>query len=217
MQEFFESTTGQIAVILVIVLIMALIMLSGKSEAEKKGKTDIKALTLSAVLIAIAMVLAQIRLFTMPQGGSVTLLSMLPIALCAYLLGPRRGIMAGIALGLVNLIFGPYVIHPVQLLLDYPLAFGAMGIGGLFRNGKNGLTKTYLVGILGRYICAFISGVVFFGAYAPEGFNAVTWSLWYNLTYIVAEGAITVVLINIPALKKAFASMKRQLEGGSAQ
>ena len=69
----------------------------------------------------------------MPQGGSVTLLSLLPIAVITYLYGTKRGVTAGVALGLVNLIFGPYVIHPVQLLLDYPIAFGALGLGGALR------------------------------------------------------------------------------------
>ena len=206
MQAFFESTTGKIAVIAVIIILLIFIAMGGKAK-----KTDVRALTVSALMIALATVLGQIKVFSMPQGGSVTLFSLLPIIACGYLLGTRRGVMAGFCVGLINLIFGPYVIHPVQLLLDYPIAFGAMGLSGLAANMKNGLTKGYIIGIISRYICAVLSGVIFFGEYAPEGFNAWTWSLWYNLTYLAAEGAITLIVINIPAVKNMFNNFKVQL------
>ena len=207
MQEFFESTGGKIAVIAVIVILLFLIMRGGKNEK----KMDTRALTVSALMIALATVLGMIKIFEMPQGGSVTLFSILPIAVCGYLLGTRRGVMAGFCVGLINLIFGPYVIHPVQLLIDYPLAFGAVGLAGITRNSSNGLTKGYLIGLVGRYICAVLSGVIFFGSYAPEGFNAWTWSLWYNLTYLAAEGIITVIVINITAVKNMFIRFKAQM------
>ncbi len=207
MQAFFESTTGKIAVVVAILLLLMLISMGGKGEK----KTDVRALTVSALMIALATVLGMIKLFSMPQGGSVTLLSILPIAACGYLLGTRRGVMAGFCVGLINLIFGPYVIHPVQLLMDYPLAFGAVGLAGITRNRKNGLTTGYIIGIVARYICAVLSGVIFFGEYAPEGFNAWTWSLWYNLTYLAVEGVITIVVINIPPVKSMFQRFKAQL------
>lgn len=113
MQAFFESTTGKIAVIVVIAILLLFIAMGGREK-----KTDVRALTISALMIALATVLGQIKIFSMPQGGSVTLFSILPIVVCGYLLGTRRGVMAGFCVGLINLIFGPYVIHPVQLLLD---------------------------------------------------------------------------------------------------
>lgn len=207
MQEFFESSTGKIAVIIAIAILLLLTALGGKSEK----KTDVRALTISALLIALSTVLGQIRIFEMPQGGSVTLFSILPLAVCGYLLGTRRGVIAGFCVGLINLIFGPYVIHPIQLLMDYPLAFGAVGLAGLTRNRNNGLTKGYIIGVIARYICAVMSGVIFFGEYAPEGFNAWTWSLWYNLTYLAAEGILTIIIINIPAVKNMFVRMRAQL------
>ena len=208
MQAFFESTAGKVAVMAVIVVLLILIMMGGKNSEKK---TDIKALTVSALLIALATVLGQIKVFEMPQGGAVTLFSILPIAVCAYLLGTRRGVMAGFCVGLINLIFGPYVIHPVQLLMDYPIAFGAVGLAGITRNYRNGLTTGYIIGLIGRYICAVLSGVIFFGAYAPEGFNAWTWSLWYNLTYLAAEGLLTVLIINIPPVKNMFLNLRSQM------
>ncbi|MBQ1395750.1 MAG: energy-coupled thiamine transporter ThiT [Eubacterium sp.] len=204
LQGFFESTTGQITTVVVIAIMFFLILILG----GKDNKYNVKGLTISAVLVAMAMILSNIKLFEMPQGGSVTAFSMLPIVLVGYLLGPRQGILAGFALGLLNLIFGPYVIHPIQLLIDYPFAFGALGLSGFCRNMDHGLIKGYLLGIFGRYVMAVLSGVIFFGEYAPEGFSALTWSLWYNLTYLAAEGAITIIILCIPAVRKALERLK---------
>lgn len=208
LQGFFESALGQAAVILIIAVFFLLIVIpTGKQKGQK---ADPKALTISALLIALAVGLGQLKLFEMPYGGTVTVFSMLAIALCGYLLGTRRGVIAGMCVGLLNLIFGPYVIHPVQLLVDYPFAFGALGLAGVCSERKNGLVKGYLLGLAGRYVCAVVSGIVFFGAYAPEGFNAVTWSLFYNFTYLAAEGALTAVIISLPPVKKALEGLKKQ-------
>jgi thiamine transporter len=201
---FVESPMGIGITLIVILFILFLIL---KSD-DKNEKFDTKALTLSALLIALSMVLGQIKLFPMPQGGSVTLLSMLPITYLGYLCGVKKSVMAGMVVGLLNLIFNPYVIHPVQLLLDYPIAFGAMGLSGLSRKNIN---IGYITGVSGRYICAVLSGIIFFGAYAPEGWNAVKWSLWYNITYIAAEALITLIVINLPPVKNALKRLKNSL------
>ena len=125
LQSFFKSLKGQITVTVIIALLLfGIMVITGKNE--KKSKT--KALTYSAIMIAIAFALNQITLFKMPQGGSVTPFSMLIVILIAYYFGPRQGIMAGMVFGLLDLLINPYAIHPVQILLDYPLAFGALGL-----------------------------------------------------------------------------------------
>ena len=207
MQEFFESLGGQITVVAVIVILFLIILWSGR-----KKKMEPKVMAICAMLVALALVLNQLTLFRMPQGGSVTAFSMVPIVLCAYFFGVRRGLMAGMCVGLVDLIFNPYVIHPIQLFLDYPLAYGALAFGGLFAARKSGLIKGYIFGVLCRYCCAFLSGCIFFGAYAPEGFNAVTWSLFYNITYLGAEGILSVILLSIPPVRKMFERLKRQVD-----
>lgn len=178
---------------------------------KSNKKVNVQALAISALMIALAMVLAQVKIFTMPQGGSVTLFSMLPIALLGYLLGPRYAILGGVCLGFINLMYGGYVIHPVQLIIDYPLAFGAMGLSGFVRNTKHGLITGYVIGALGRYACSVASGIIFFGAYAPENFNAVTWSLWYNITYIAAEGILTIIILALPPVKNAINKIRDNL------
>lgn len=207
LQEFFESIYGQIAVVVVILILFGIILYSGKGK-----KADTRALAVSALLVALSVILNQITLIHMPQGGSVTVFSMVPVALCAYIYGVRRGLMAGMVVGLISLVFNPYVIHPIQLLLDYPLAFGALALGGIIAKGDYGIVKGYIMGVFCRYICSVLSGAIFFGAYAPDGFNAWTWSFWYNATYMGIEAAITVVLLLIPAVRKLFVKLKFQLE-----
>ncbi|MDO4545847.1 MAG: energy-coupled thiamine transporter ThiT [Bacillota bacterium] len=208
LQTFFDSLWGQLTVVAVIVLLFGVILYSGKGKP-----VETKTLAVSALLVALAIILNQLIIFRMPQGGSITAFSMVPIVLCAYFFGVRRGLMAGMCVGLIDLIFNPYVIHPIQLLLDYPMAFGALAFGGIFAARKNGLIKGYIFGVICRYICAVLSGVIFFGAYAPEGFSALTWSVWYNLTYLAVEGAISVVLLAIPQIKAMFERLKVQVNG----
>lgn len=207
LQVFFESTAGQISTVIVIVLLFLGILIS-----ERGKKADTKAMVTSAVLVALAIALNQIILFRMPQGGSITAFSMLPIVVCAYFYGVRRGMMAGMCVGLIDLIFNPYVIHPIQMFLDYPLAFGALAFAGLMRTRKFGLISGYVVGLFARYLCAVLSGIIFFGQYAPEGFNAVTWSIYYNVTYLGVEGVLTVIVLCIPAVRKAIDHLKTQID-----
>lgn len=206
LQGFFESTMGQIVTVCIVLALFGAILISGKNK-----KTDVNALVLSAIFVALYAALDQISLFRLPQGGSVTAFSMLAITTCGYLLGSRRGVMAGICAGLVSLIFNPYVIHPVQLLLDYPLAVGGLGFSGLFRKGKYGLPAGYLFGAFCRYICVFLSGVIFFGEYAPEGFNGFTWSLYYNIIYIGTEAIVTLAILFLPPVRKTFQRLKTQI------
>lgn len=208
LQGFFESTTGQIISVAVLVILFAGVLLSGR-----KQKTNTKTMVVSALLVGLSIVLTRITIWSLPQGGSVSLFGMLPIVICAYFFGTRRAVMCGMCVGMIDLIFKPYVIHPVQLLLDYPLAFGAIGFAGLiFMAKKDGLIPAYLFGVLCRYICAVISGVVFFGAYAPEGFSALTWSLWYNVVYLAIEAAGTVILLLIPSVRHSLKRIKTELQ-----
>ena len=208
LQGFFESTTGQIISVAVLVILFIGVLLAGK-----KQKTNTKTMVVSALLVGLSIVLTRITIYSLPQGGSVSLFGMLPIVICAYFFGTRRAVMCGMCVGMIDLIFKPYVIHPIQLLLDYPLAFGAIGFAGLiFMAKKDGLIPAYLFGVLCRYICAVISGVVFFGAYAPEGFSALTWSLWYNVLYLAIEAAGTVVLLLIPSVRYSLKRIKTELQ-----
>ncbi len=145
---------------------------------------NVKVLVYCAACIALACVTSMLKVFEFPTGGAITLCSMLFAALPGYFFGWKVGIASGLAYGVLQFVMGPYVLTPIQVLLDYPLAFGAAGLSGFFANQKNGLIKGYLAGCLGRYFFAFLSGWIFFGSYAWEGWNGAAYSAVYNAIYI---------------------------------
>ena len=111
--------------------------------------------------------------------------------------------------GFLQLILNPMIYSIPQMLIDYPLAFGALGLSGCFWNVKNGLLKGYILGIVGRFVFAVMSGFLFFADYAPENMNPFVYSVLYNGGYIFAEAALTIVIILLPPVKKALASVKQ--------
>ncbi len=173
------------------------------------GKLTVKQLVFCAMAIALGTVLSNIKLFEFPNGGSITLLSMLVICLPGYFFGLGAGLLTGVAYGVLQLLIDPYVLYPMQLVVDYLLAFGALGLSGLFTDAKNGLIKGYIVAVLGRFVFAVISGWIFFGAYAWEGWAPLPYSLAYNAIYIFSEAAVTIIIFLLPPVKKAVASVKK--------
>lgn len=179
---------------------------------SKERKITTKQLVFAAMAIALATVIATVvKLPSLPNGGSVTLFSMLVVTLVGYWYGPMVGIMAATGYGILQLLTGPYVVHPIQVVLDYPLAFGALGISGFFANKKQGLLKGYVAGVLGRFFFASLSGVIFYTVYV-ESFRGNMLAVWaglvYNMTYILPEAIITVALISIPAVKQGLGKIK---------
>ena len=193
------------AVILAVLILIAGLLLSKRGERKKMSA---KQLAFCAVALALAMVTSMIKIFRFPFGGSVTLFSMLFICLIGYFYGPGTGILTAVAYGVLQFILGPYIYTPIQVVVDYPLAFGALGLAGLFWKSKNGLLKGYIIGVVGRWVFSVISGWVFFGEYAWDGWAALPYSLCYNGAYIYAEAIITIILISIPPVKKAINYVK---------
>jgi len=155
---------------------------------------DTRVLTEAALAIALAFVLGLIKIFQMPFGGSISL-EMIPLILLALRQGPMVGVVAGSAYGLLNLAVQPVVVHPVQVLFDYPLAFGALGLAGFFRPTVRGAVIGATVAVLARLVCHFVSGVVFFASYAPEGWNPYVYSGAYNAAYLVPSLVIALVVV----------------------
>lgn len=202
---YVPTTLGNI---LLFVLILALLALTLVFVQKHTARLTVKQLSFCALSIALGTVLSYIKVFSFPTGGSVTLLSMLIICLPGYLFGVGAGIITGIAYGVLQMLVDPYILYPMQLVIDYLLAFGALGLSGLFRNSKYGLIKGYIAAILGRYIFAVLSGYIFFASYAWDGWNPLVYSFVYNGSYIFAEATITIVLLLIPSVSKAFANIK---------
>jgi thiamine transporter len=154
----------------------------------------VKILAELAGAVALSGALSLFTIFTLPQGGSITLASMVPVLLFALRRGPKLGIIAGGLLGLIVLIEMPFVVHPAQLLLDYPFAFGALGLAGFFHSRP---LVGVAVGIATRFVMHFISGVIFFASYAWSGWNPIAYSAAYNAGYLIPEFAISGFIILI--------------------
>lgn len=184
------------------VLLAALLVGGAALYASLKGKGGktvwtTQKLALGAVCIALSSVLSLVKVWEMPQGGSVTAASMLPIILFAYAYGAGPGLTLGAVYGILQFILKPYFYSLPQFLLDYPVAFGCLGLAGLFSRSGNerlGLTLGAVTASAGRLLAAVASGVLFFAEYAPEGMSPIIYSLSYNASYMVPECIICVML-----------------------
>lgn len=217
---YVPTTLGNVLLVIIIAALLIGAILFAKSYAAKQntetnaaakkiGKLTVKQLVFCAMSLALGTILSEIKIIDFPWGGSATLLSMLVICLPGYLFGLGAGLMTGVAYGVLQILIDPYILFPLQLVMDYLLAFGALGLSGLFANSKNGLIKGYLVGILGRYVFVVLSGYIFFAEYTWEGWAPLPYSLVYNGIYIFAEAAITLIILAVPAVRKGIGAVKK--------
>ena len=206
--EYILQPAGYGLLALLLIGLLLSIRLFGKNESSMPMKT--KQLVFCAVSIALATVTSFIKLASLPFGGSITLFSMFFVSLIGYFYGTKTGLITGVAYGVLQLITGPYIYAPLQVIFDYPLAFGALGLSGFFRHKKHGFVIGYIAGVTGRYLCHVISGYIFFAEFAPEGMNPLVHTLSYNLTYILPEMLVTVLILYIPAVYQAVGQVKRQ-------
>ncbi len=173
-----------------------------------------KPLAFSGLAIALATIISTfIKLPSLPNGGSVTLGSMLIICLAGFAYGPRHGIITGIAYGCIQFMLEPFAVHPLQVLLDYPLAFGALGLAGVFRSSRHGLYKGYILAVCARLCCHQLSGMLFFVSYVgsvSENLQLVLAALLYNASYILTEAALTLAFISLPGVKTALERLTKQ-------
>ena len=158
-------------------------------------------LAYAALSIALGFVLSYVRLWKMLQGGSITPGSMLPLMLFSYQFGLAPGIVVGVAYGFLQFIQDARMLNPWQVLLDYPIAFGMMGLAAMFRRGKGpwGLYGGIALASLGRFFASVLSGVVFFGEYAPAGTHPLLYSIAYNGSYMLPEMAICLLVAALAA------------------
>lgn len=206
--EYFEGNGLIVSVVIgLIVLIVAYIF------GKKKEVNDTKAIVYGAVCIAMAFALSYARLFKLPQGGSVTFASLLPLMVYCAMFGTRRGIVVCLIYGFLQALQDTYIIHPLQFLLDYPLAFGMIGLSGIFFE-RTPLKKKpvfafvcgAIIAVVLRYACHICSGTFAFGAdaayYGFEG-KFFYYSLAYN-SFTIVDLAIDIVAGVLLFLSKAF-------------
>ena len=211
--EGYYQLTDLGAFITLVIGVVLFLVLSG--FLFKKSGISTRVLTYAGLSLAIAFVLSYFRLWQMPMGGSITPMSMFFVTFIGFLFGPAIGLVSGLSYGLLQFAQGPMVLHPFQLLLDYPLAFGMLGLSGFFYKAKGGLYVGFIVAVFGRFVMHVISGYFFFAQYAPEGMHPLWYSIVYNASYIFTEAAITIVILLVPQVRSAIAHVKNQVPGGS--
>ena len=194
---------------LILLIATAAVILGGfawliLSKDKASSRWEPQQLVVGALCLALAFVLSYIKLFEMPQGGSITPASMLPIVLFSYIYGYKKGLILGLAYGVLNIIQGAYIVHWAQFILDYLLAFTVLGLGGICRKH---IAWSVLISAGGRFLFAVISGVVFFAEYAGEQ-NALIYSLVYNASYIIPEVIICILIVLIPAVNRMIETLK---------
>lgn len=171
---------------------------------------DSKSIALAGICVSLSYALSYIKLWDLPQGGSVTLVSFLPIMLFAYICGAKKGLFVGFVYGLLQSLQDPYIIHPAQFLLDYPVAFAMAGLAGVLKNVniKSPQLKFALSALIGgamRYVSHVLSGAFAFGAYALDAgaSNAFTYSLAYN-SFVFVDIALVIVAGALLLSSKSF-------------
>lgn len=165
---------------------------SSVSKKESNGGLAVRVMVEAAVMIALATILSVIVVYRAPQGGSVTPASMVPLLILALRHGPKVGLMAGSVYGLLQLWIGPFILHWLQVIIDYPLAFAMLGLAGLLPRYP---LLSVAVGILGRAVSHVVAGAVFFAHYAPEGTSPWLYSLVYNGSYLVPELVLSLLVV----------------------
>lgn len=161
-------------------------------------------LTEGGLMIALSVLLSYIVIYQAPNGGSVSAGSMIPLLIFAIRWGTVPGILVGALYGVLDFLIKPYFYHPLQFLLDYPIAFGLLGLSGIgyMYSNKDSIKQNLLIvvgvglGIFGRLISHVLSGVIFFAEYAGTQ-NPWIYSIIYNATYLVPEFIISVIILLI--------------------
>lgn len=188
-------------------------------DCQQTRKEKIVRLCVTAVLIALASVLSLIKIWHMPLGGSITLLSNLPIVMLSLMYGVKWGLFSSFMYSVIQLIFGitldgllgwgltPQILVGA-IVFDYLLAYTLIGFAGIFRKGGNVMlcvgvgTAMFL-----RFLSHFISGCVFFQSFEIFN-NPVIYSICYNGFYMLPELVLTIVgavlCLKIPVIKKMF-------------
>lgn len=212
--EYYKDVSQAGLYVSAVLLLLVLILGSSFLSKTKSKQMTTRELAYAAICIAMSFALSYIRFFTLPQSGSITLASMLPIMLFSYMFGIKKGVVVGLIYGLLQAVQDPWIIHPAQFFLDYPIAFGMIGFTGLFHELGFFKKKPIVAFSLGatvavslRYLCHALSGIFAFATYAYDnGYSAVAWGFLYN-TFTFADLAIVLVVGVMMFASNAFVRM----------
>lgn len=194
MSEHLSSAFALLGVLLIIVLGLYL----------RHVRMTTRTLLVAALMLALMFLLYQLRIYHFPQGGAVTLGAMVPLLLLSYRYGPGVGALAGFLYGLLHMMQDPFILHPIQVLFDYPLPFVAIGLAGAL---PNHLVVSTALAFLGKFLCHFVSGLVFFSSYAPEGMSPVIYSLTVNASLMIPECLICCLILKLLPVRRLLSAM----------
>ena len=199
MVYFFEVDIMYNILLLGLVVIFFLIYLF----EVRKVKFNIRLIFLISLFAGISYILSMFKFISMPQGGSVTLFSMLPVMFISIIYGRGVGLTLGILLGFLKILDGVVLLHPIQFILDYILSNMCLGFSNIF--GINNKFKVFFGCLFSGFLCVMfnvISGVVFFSEFAPSGMNVWIYSTSYNFSSIGLEVLMTSLLMCFVPIQK---------------
>ena len=207
-QDYYVNVS-QVGLVLGAVALVALIAVVALVFG-KKGESNSRSIAYASVCIALSFALSYMKIFKLPQGGSITLASLLPLMLYSYKFGVRKGVTAGAIYGILQAIQDPWIIHPMQFLLDDPIAWAGIGSAGIF-NEREVFKKPVLnfmfgavVAVLFRYAAHVLSGIFAFAIYGIEaGYSPVAWGFLYN-SFTLADMAISMAVGGLMFASKSF-------------
>ena len=198
---------GYVALVVALLIALVLIAVFRGRKKDAKSKFSVKTVTFAGASIALAFVLSFVKLYHLPWGGSVTLLSMFFVVFIGYLYGPGVGFAAAFVYSILQFIQGgggSYMLSPLQVMCDYFLAFTALGVSGFFKGKKHGLLIGYIIAVICRGAFHALGGYLFWMDYMPEDFFApAVYPILYNFAYLIPEMILTVIVIILPPVKSA--------------
>ncbi len=194
-----DEATETFEIISIVTLALTIILTLLLTRFSKKINT--KKLTVSAMLISLSFVLSFIKVKIAPQGGSVTLMSMLPVLLASYFGGFSLGVFIGLVFSLLQFISSPWVLTIETFLLDYVLAYSAILLAPTFKKVVKNKTLSLILGTLLVYFvritCHVLSGMIIFNfGIISDGFptnSAFIYSLIYNVTYLIPDMILVIL------------------------
>lgn len=214
--EYYPNANlvGMIVSAVVFMVIMVVMWFVG----DKRKMSDTRSIVYGAISIALSFALSYAKLFKLPQGGSVTFASLLPLMVYCCMFGTRRGLVVCTIYGVLQALQDPLIIHPMQFLLDYPLAFGLIGVSGIFMEKGVFKEKKIVAFLLGgiiavvlRYACHVCSGVFAFADYADldKYGSAIVYSMAYN-SFTFVDMALALVAGSTLFASKSFTALMQK-------
>ena len=205
-KDYYPDLNQAVLYLSSILLIIVLCVLAFILDKNEKP-FDTRCIAMAGITVAMSFGLSYIKLWEMPQGGSVTLMSLLPVMIFSYIYGTKKGVFVCFIYGVLQAIQDPWIIHPAQFLLDYPVAFAAIGLTGMFSKVKAFEKIPQVAFLLGGLLASSMRFVshVFSGVYAfpSTEMSPWVWSLIYN-SFVFVDIAIVLVAGIIVFSSKAF-------------